>query len=68
MRILGLWRESCGRGTWPLSDGGQEGHWLVLRTGPAWDPVVLVESVSHQEGRAAVQLWAARVDSLPCFL
>lgn len=57
------------RGTWPLSDGRQEGHWLICWCeGPAQDPRIWVESLPQQEGRAAVGLQAARLDSLPCFL
>lgn len=50
---------------------GAAGHWLMWwpekGRGPAQGPTVLVECQPWQEGRAAVHLQAAGVDSLPCF-
>lgn len=66
-----LWRGSTGRGTWPLSDGGQEGHWLmccVSRAGACLGLLGVGGEPAPAEGRVAVGLQAARVDSLPCFL
>lgn len=42
--------------------------WHFGGQGPTQGPVVSVESQPQQEGRMAVDLQAAMVDSLPCFL
>lgn len=49
-----------GRGTWPLSDGRQEGHWLICWCeGPAQDPRIWVESLFPS--RKGGQLWVSRL-------